>query len=335
MRQWRRRERFRPTVSTSRSDGRRTGAAARYFATWPLLDELRPLLAEQHIHFSRQGLHADRRSFSISISHDGLPGADAARLRPRSSVPVYFEPRRIWRSGAASASHQIRAREGAAHAAALLELPRTCDRRQPDICFPGKRGLRPPPGAPSRVDIVSAHLFRVIRTRTLWCTNGHRRPARVGGPRLNASARGGFAPRGRERHASAVLNILMENFEIAEATSMSSHIPQLVWGSPTGRRLGACIAPVERRTHRLTQAVRRADSDLFEQLKYQDCLLHHPFDCFARSKIHQDRRPRSERHCHQDYAVPIGRNSPLVNLLIKAADAGKQVPCCGTESPFR
>jgi polyphosphate kinase len=72
---------------------------------------------------------------------------------------------------------------------------------------------------------------------------------------------------------------------------------------------------------------RRATGDfLFEELKYHDCLVHHPFDSFKSVEAFL------QTAVHDPHVVAIkmtlyriGANSPLVDLLIEASDNGKQV----------
>ena len=71
---------------------------------------------------------------------------------------------------------------------------------------------------------------------------------------------------------------------------------------------------------------RRADSDLFEQLKYQDCLLHHPFDSFTSVETFIKVAVRDPNVVAIKMTLyRIGSHSPIPDLLIEAADAGKQV----------
>jgi polyphosphate kinase len=124
-----------------------------------------------------------------------------------------------------------------------------------------------------------------------------------------------------------VLNILMENFELA------SNDVDVV--ARTSARMGfadwIALARLHRPALKDTPVVprklwQRADSDLFEQLKYQDCLLHHPFDSFTsvetfiRVAVNDPNVVAIKMTLYR-----IGSNSPLVDLLIEAADAGKQV----------
>jgi polyphosphate kinase len=179
------------------------------------------------------------------------------------------------------------------------------------------------------VDIVSAHLFRVIRDTDLVVRE------RETDDLLESVDRG----LKRVRHGAVsllevesdmpprVLHILMENFEVSEndagvVSHTSARMGFADWAAVARlHRPGLNDPPIVSRT-----LWRRADSDLFEQLKYQDCLLHHPFDSFTSVERFIKIAVRDPNVIAIKMTLyRIGRNSPLVNLLIKAADAGKQV----------
>src|SRR4029079_1076433 len=79
-----------------------------------------------------------------------------------------------------------------------------------------------------------------------------------------------------------VLNILMENFEVARNdVAVVSHTAARM-GFADWMAIGRVHRPGLKDTPLVRRKLwRRADSDIFEQLKYQDCLLHHPFDSFV------------------------------------------------------
>jgi polyphosphate kinase len=122
-----------------------------------------------------------------------------------------------------------------------------------------------------------------------------------------------------------VLNILIENFEVDEDVVVRTeermgfgdwrdltkiHRPQLKDPVFTPRTLWG---PGDAET-------------VFDQIRYQDHLLHHPFDSFASVETFL----RAAVTDPQVVAIKmtlyrIGQNSPLVDLLIDAAEQGKQV----------
>jgi polyphosphate kinase len=77
------------------------------------------------------------------------------------------------------------------------------------------------------------------------------------------------------------------------------------------------------------RALWRADEDadvLFDDLRYQDRIVHHPFDSFASVEAFLHAAVK-DRHvvAIKMTLYRIGANSPLIDLLIEAAEAGKQV----------
>jgi polyphosphate kinase len=73
----------------------------------------------------------------------------------------------------------------------------------------------------------------------------------------------------------------------------------------------------------------RPDEDpevLFDQLRYQDVLVHHPYQSFGTVEAYL-RAAVKDPHviAIKMTLYRIGSNSPLINLLIQAAEAGKQV----------
>jgi polyphosphate kinase len=65
---------------------------------------------------------------------------------------------------------------------------------------------------------------------------------------------------------------------------------------------------------------------IFEQIHYQDHLLHHPFDSFTSVESFLRAAVRDPQVIAIKMTLyRIGQNSPLVDLLIEAADEGKQV----------
>ena len=123
-----------------------------------------------------------------------------------------------------------------------------------------------------------------------------------------------------------VLNILAENFEVSDEVVLR-----------TKDRLGFGDWAQLTRLHRpelkdapfSPRSVWRSDEDpevIFDQIRYQDVLVHHPFESFVSVETFL-------RAAVQDPHVSaikmtlyrIGANSPLIPLLIDAAEAGKQV----------
>jgi len=122
-----------------------------------------------------------------------------------------------------------------------------------------------------------------------------------------------------------VLNILIENFEVDEDVVVR-----------TSDRMGFGDWHALTKIHRpqlkaqpFSPKTLWDSNDLetiFDQIRYQDYLLHHPFDSFTSVESFL----RAAVKDAQVVAIKmtlyrIGQNSPLVDLLIEAAEQGKQV----------
>jgi polyphosphate kinase len=125
---------------------------------------------------------------------------------------------------------------------------------------------------------------------------------------------------------SRVLNILVENFEVGEDEVLR-----------TTERMGLSDWMQLTRIHRpelkdppfSPHSVWRADEDpevIFDQLRYQDLLVHHPFESFAPVEAFLQAAVKDPHVIAIKMTLyRIGQNSPLVPLLIEAAEGGKQV----------
>lgn len=122
-----------------------------------------------------------------------------------------------------------------------------------------------------------------------------------------------------------VLDILMENFDLDEARTYR-----------TDHRLGfadwAQLADNARPELRYPPLVQTApwppdaDEEIFEELRHHDRLVHHPFESFSAVEAFI-RAAVIDPHvvAIKITLYRIGTNSPLVDLLVDAAEAGKQV----------
>jgi polyphosphate kinase len=122
-----------------------------------------------------------------------------------------------------------------------------------------------------------------------------------------------------------VLNILVENFEVEEdiVVRTSERMGFADWGTLTKMHRPELKDPVFH--PRLLWPPDEADK-VFEQVADQDFLVHHPFDSFTSVETFL----RAAVDDPQVVAIKmtlyrIGPNSPLVDMLIEAAEQGKQV----------
>jgi polyphosphate kinase len=122
-----------------------------------------------------------------------------------------------------------------------------------------------------------------------------------------------------------VLDILAENFEVEEDVVIrtSDRLGVADWMELTAMHRPALKdAPFVARHLWAGQ-----DHDaIFDEIRYQDYLIHHPFESFASVETFL-RASVKDPHvvAIKMTLYRIGQNSPLIDLLIEAAEAGKQV----------
>ena len=123
-----------------------------------------------------------------------------------------------------------------------------------------------------------------------------------------------------------VLDILVENFGLNEDVVVRS--PERL-GFGDWHQLARIHRPDLKDPPFSTRSLWRPDEDpetIFDQIRYQDLLVHHPFESFATVETFL----RAAVRDRQVVAIKmtlyrIGEDSPLVPLLIEAAECGKQV----------
>lgn len=177
------------------------------------------------------------------------------------------------------------------------------------------------------VDVVDAHLFRVIRETDIVLLEEETVD-------LLESVDQGLR---QVRHGplsllqvdaempARVLDILIENFEIERDVVLRSpaRLGFADWSALTSvDRPKLKDAPFVSRT-----IWHRQDADgIFEHIKYRDTLLHHPFDSFATFEAFLDAAVNDENVVAIKMTLyRVGNKSPLVERLMAAAEAGKQV----------
>jgi len=123
-----------------------------------------------------------------------------------------------------------------------------------------------------------------------------------------------------------VLDILVENFGVTEDVVVRS-AERLGFGD--WHQLARVHRPDLKEPPFSARALWRSDEDaeaIFDLIRYQDVLVHHPFESFATVETFL----RAAVRDRQVIAIKmtlyrIGADSPLIPLLIEAAEAGKQV----------
>jgi polyphosphate kinase len=122
-----------------------------------------------------------------------------------------------------------------------------------------------------------------------------------------------------------VLDILIENFEIERAVVMRSSARL---GFADWMRLTSVERPKLKDAPLVARTIwhQQDTESIFDQIKYRDTLLHHPFDSFTTFESFLDAAARDEHVVAIKMTLyRVGNKSPLVEQLMEAADAGKQV----------
>ena len=175
--------------------------------------------------------------------------------------------------------------------------------------------------------VKSAHVFRVIRDTDMVIQEDEAddlletidqglRQLRHGAPALLQV---------EERIPRRVLDILVENFEIEQDVLVR-----------TSDRLGLGDWMELTRLHRpelkdanfAPRAVwgRNLEEEIFELVRHRDYMLHHPFDSFVSIEAFLRAAVRDPHVVTIKLTLyRIGHDSPLIDLLEEAAEAGKQV----------
>jgi polyphosphate kinase len=175
--------------------------------------------------------------------------------------------------------------------------------------------------------VKSAHVFRVIRDTDMVIQEDEAddlletidqglRQLRHGVPSLLQVD---------ERMPRRVLNILIENFEIDDAVLVRTS-NRLGFGD--WMELTKLHRPELREANFLPRTVwgRNDVDEVFELVRHRDYMLHHPFDSFVSIETFL-RAAVADPHVVTIKLTlyRIGHDSPLIDLLEEAAEAGKQV----------
>jgi polyphosphate kinase len=176
------------------------------------------------------------------------------------------------------------------------------------------------------VEVLNAHLFRIIRDTDMEVRDDSAGDLLESVDQSLKKLRG--APPSLLQVESTmprrVLNILVENFEVEDDIVMHSR-DRL--GFSDWRALHSLPLPTLKDVPFVPRTMwLHHETSVFDEIREQDRLVHHPFDSFS----------AVETFVRQAVADPnvvaikmtlyrIGEDSPLVDLLIEAAFAGKQV----------
>src|SRR5262247_239484 len=176
--------------------------------------------------------------------------------------------------------------------------------------------------------VKSAHLFRIIRDADLEIEQDEADDLLETVDRSLKQLRHGAISllQVDATMPARVLNILAENFEVNEDVILRAAY-RLGFGDWV--QLTKLHRPELKDPPFSPRSVWRLDEDpevLFDQLRYQDILVHHPYQSFGSVEAFL-RAAVKDPHviAIKMTLYRIGANSPLINVLIQAAEAGKQV----------
>jgi polyphosphate kinase len=176
--------------------------------------------------------------------------------------------------------------------------------------------------------IKSAHLFKIIRDADLAIEEAEADDLLETVDRSLKELRHGAISllQVESDMPSRILNILAENFEAGEDVILKT--PDRL-GFGDWMQLTKIHRPELKDAPFSPRAIWRTDEDpeiIFDQLRYQDQLVHHPFDSFSTVEAFLSAAVKDPHVVAIKMTLyRIGANSPLIELLIEAAEAGKQV----------
>jgi polyphosphate kinase len=176
--------------------------------------------------------------------------------------------------------------------------------------------------------VKSAHLFRIIRDADLEVDQEEADDLLETVDRgLKQLRHGALALLHVEADIpTRVLNILAENFEVTDDVIVRTSDRM---GFGDWHQLTKIHRPELKDPPYTPASLWRPDEDpevIFDQIRYQDLLVHHPYESFASVETFLRAAVRDPHVIAIKMTLyRIGANSPLIPLLIEAAEAGKQV----------
>jgi len=177
--------------------------------------------------------------------------------------------------------------------------------------------------------VKSAHLFRVIRDADLEFDQEEADDLLETVDRsLKQLRHGALALLQVEADMpQRILAILVENFEITDDAVVLRTADRMGFGD--WLQLHALHRPELKFAPYTQHVIWRTDSDpeeIFDQIRFDDVLVHHPYESFSSVESFVRAAVRDSHVVAIKMTLyRIGPNSPLIPLLVEAAEAGKQV----------
>jgi polyphosphate kinase len=178
------------------------------------------------------------------------------------------------------------------------------------------------------IDVVGADLFRVLRDTDFEVRHNEADDLLESVDRtLKQMRHGAIALLQTEASMPPrVLNLLVENFEIENDVLVrtNSRIDFSDWMAL--HRLPMPHLKDRPLTPRTLWAIAHHDTCLFDEIREDDYIVHHPFDSFSAVEAFLKQAAIDPQVLAIKMTLyRIGANSPLIEMLIEAAEAGKQV----------
>ncbi len=177
--------------------------------------------------------------------------------------------------------------------------------------------------------VKSAHLFRIIRDADLEFDQEEADDLLETVDRgLKQLRHGALSLLQVEADMPArVLAILVENFEITDDAVVLKTADRMGFGD--WFQLHGLHRPELKYAPYTPHTLWRTDADpeeIFDQIRFEDVLVHHPFDSFSSVEAFVRAAVRDSHVVAIKMTLyRIGQNSPLIPLLVEAAESGKQV----------
>ncbi len=175
--------------------------------------------------------------------------------------------------------------------------------------------------------VDSAHLFRIVRDTDMVIQEDEADDLLESVDRTLKELRYGDLSQliAESSMPARVLSILLENFEVSDDVLVKT--PERMgfgdWSALTRLHLPQLKDPPFSPRHQWSEE----DFDtIFDRVRSRDFLVHHPFDSFSSVEVFLGAAVEDPHVIAIKITLyRIGANSPLIDMLIRAAEAGKQV----------
>ena len=311
----------------SRARGKATGMLLELAQFWE--DTLRPQLAEERIHIldASEYTDDDRAYLGRHFNVDVCPVLTPLAFDPGHPFPLVSNRSK---NLAVVVEHKGRTKFARVKVPDLLprfvSLPRDDGIRRyallEDVIRENLGQLFP------GVGIRTAHMFRVVRDMEVAVAHPHDTAEtilEVVDRGLREQQRGPVSLLEVEHGMpSRVLDLLIENFEASRDVIVRTRGRM---GFADWMTLASIPRPdLQDRPMKPAKIWRKGTPEIFDEIRYRDQLVHHPFDSFQSVESFVDAAIDDPRVVAIKMTLyRIGANSPVVDRLIKAAERGKQV----------